>query len=66
MNRLSLKWGVTSLYASVISKEQAIIEGVKRMILESGHVKKGDLVLFTAGAPYSEKSRLNWMKFEEV
>lgn len=66
MNRLSLKWGVTSLFAPVISKEQAVIEGVKKMIVESGHVKKGDLVLFTAGAPYSEKSRLNWMKFEEA
>ena len=66
MNRLSLKWGVTSLFAKVISKEQVVIEEVKRMILESGHVHKGDLVLFTAGAPYSEKSRLNWMKFEEV
>ncbi len=66
MNILSLKWGVTSLFAPVISKEQVVIEEVKKMIVESGHVKKGDLVLFTAGAPYSEKSRLNWMKFEEA
>ncbi len=66
INMLCLKWGVTSLFYHEIKKDGFAIEGIKKIILESGHVKKGDLVLFTAGAPYSEKSRLNWMKFEEV
>ena len=66
INNLCLKWGVTSLYYHHISKEGFVIDDIKQMILESGHVQKGDLVLFTAGAPYSEKSRLSWMKFEEM
>ncbi|MBV6512140.1 MAG: pyruvate kinase [Ignavibacteriales bacterium] len=66
MNNLCLKWGVTSIFSSDIKKESAAIETAKRLLLESGHVKKGDLVIFTAAAPYSEKSRLNWMKFETM
>jgi pyruvate kinase len=36
------------------------------LILEAGHVKEGDVVIFTAGAPYSEKSRANWLRFEVI
>lgn len=66
MNHLCLKWGVTSIFSSDIKKESAAIENARRLLLESGHVKRGDLVIYTAGAPYSEKSRLNWMKFETM
>ncbi len=66
MNRLCLKYGITSLFSTDVVKESAAIENAKRMIVESGHVRKGDIVLFTAGAPYSEKSRLNWLKFEVI
>lgn len=66
MNNLCLKWGVTSLYSKIINKEDAAVDEAKALILESGHVKKGDLVIITAGAPYSEKSRLNWLKFDEA
>lgn len=66
MNNLCLKWGVTSIFSAEIKKESVAIEQAKKLILESGHVKKGDIVVFAAGAPYSEKSRLNWMKFESM
>jgi pyruvate kinase len=66
IHSLCLKWGITSLYFPEVKKDSIVIEQIKQMVLESGHVKKGDLVLITAGAPYSEKSRLNWMKFEEM
>ncbi len=66
INQLNLKWGITSLYYHEIKKEGFVIDEIKKMILDSGHVKKGDIVIFAAGAPYSEKSRLNWQKFEEM
>lgn len=66
MNRLCLKYGITSLFSADGVKESAAIDGAKKMIVDSGHVKKGDIVLFTAGAPYSEKSRINWLKFEVI
>lgn len=64
MNNLCLRWGVTSIYREQIDKEHISIDDAKQLILESDMVKKGDLVIFTAGAPYSEKSRANWLRFE--
>ena len=64
MNSLCLRWGVTSLFSEKIDKERIAIDIAKEIILKSGLVKEGDLVIFTAGAPYSEKSRANWLRFE--
>lgn len=66
MNNLCLRWGVTSLYCEQIDKEHIVIDNAKKLILEAGLVKKGDMVIFTAGAPYKEKSRFNWFRFEAV
>lgn len=64
MNSLCLRWGVTSVFSEKIDKEHIAIDAAKEIILKSGLVKEGDLVIFTAGAPYSEKSRANWLRFE--
>lgn len=66
INRLCLRRGVTSLYSEQIDKEDIAIDKSKKLIVEAGLVKKGDMVIFTAGAPYKEKSRFNWFRFEEV
>ena len=64
MNNLCLRWGVTSVYREKINKEHLAIDDAKELIINSNLAKKGDLVIFTAGAPYSEKSRANWIRFE--
>lgn len=64
MNNLCLRWGVTSVYREEIDKEHLAIDDAKGLILKSNLAKSGDLVIFTAGAPYSEKSRANWLRFE--
>lgn len=66
MNNLNLYWGVASVFSEHIDKEHMAIEEAKKRIKESGHLNSGDLVIFTAGAPYSEKSRANWMRFEII
>ncbi len=66
MNILCLRWGVTSIFLNEIDKEHIAIDKAKKLILENGLVKEGDLVIFTAGAPYSEKSRANWIRFETI
>ncbi len=66
MNKLSLYWGVTPVFCEKIEKEKIFIDDAKRIILELGLVKKGDLILFTAGSPHSEKSRVNWLDFEII
>ena len=64
MNNLSLHWGVVPVFSEKIDKEHIAIEEAKNTILKSGLAKTGDLLIFTAGAPYSEKSRTNWIRFE--
>jgi len=66
MNNLCLRWGVASMFLEDIDKEHIAIDKAKKLILEAGHVKEGDVVIFTAGAPYSEKSRANWLRFEVI
>ena len=66
MNNLCLRWGVTSVYRENFDKEHIAVDDAKELILNCGLVKKGDLVIFTAGAPYSEKSRVNWSRFEII
>lgn len=66
MNNLCLRWGVTSVYSETIDKEHLAIDDAKELILNAGLANKGDLIIFTAGAPYSEKSRANWLRFEVI
>lgn len=66
MNKLSLYWGVIPVFCDKIEKEKIYIDEAKKKILELGLVKKGDLLLFTAGTPHSEKSRVNWLDFEII
>jgi pyruvate kinase len=64
MNNLGLRWGVTSVYREKIDKEHLAIDDAKELIIKENLAHKGDLIIFTAGAPYSEKSRANWLRFE--
>ncbi len=66
MNNLSLRWGVISFFSECIDKEHLAIDEAKKSLLEAGLIKKDNLVIFTAGAPYSEKSRASWLRFEVI
>jgi pyruvate kinase len=66
MNRLCLRWGVTSVFRDQFDKEHLAIEEAKELLLNRGLVRQGDLVMFTAGAPLSEKSRTSWTRFEVI
>lgn len=66
MNRLCLRWGITSLYSELIDKEHIAIDSSKKLIVDAGLVKKGDMVIFMAGSPYKEKSRFNWFRYEAI
>jgi len=66
MNKLCLRWGVTSMFFPDIDKEHLAIDKIKGKLLKSDIVKEGEVVIFAAGAPYSEKSRANWLRFEVI
>lgn len=64
INRLCLRWGIIPIFMDEIDKEHLAIDKAKKIIMDEGYVKTGDIVIFAAGAPYSEKSRANWLRFE--
>ncbi len=64
VNNLMLKRGVESVFAHNIHKNDVAIEEAKKIILEKELVHPGEVVIFTTGAPISEKSRSNWIRFE--
>ena len=66
INNLCLHRGITSIFQKEIDKEHLAIDNAKKLILDAGLVKAGDIVIFMAGAPYSEKSRANWLRFESL
>ncbi|QQS36758.1 MAG: pyruvate kinase [Ignavibacteriales bacterium] len=66
MNKLCLRWGVIPVYMDSIDKEHMAIDKAKKIILENGCVKKDDVVVFASGAPYSDKSRVNWLRIEVI
>ncbi|MCX6169139.1 MAG: pyruvate kinase [Ignavibacteriales bacterium] len=66
MNKLSLKWGVLSLYCEDISNRNIAAEIVRKQILEEKIVAPGDLVIFTEGGLKIKNVRENWIRFEVI
>ncbi|MBI1937535.1 MAG: pyruvate kinase [Ignavibacteriales bacterium] len=66
MNKLTLRWGVSSLYYQEISDMHRAISAAKNLILEKKLIKKGDLVIFTEGGQKADNVRENWIRFEIV
>jgi pyruvate kinase len=66
VNNLRLKWGVEAVLAHDIHKNDVAIEEAKKVLLERELVSAGDVVIFTTGAPISDKSRTNWIRLEVI
>ena len=66
INKLCLRWGVIPLFLDEIHKEHLAVDKAKEQVIKEGHVKEGDVVVFAAGAPSSEKSRANWLRLEVI
>lgn len=63
MNNLCLYWGVSSMFMPDLDRDsEELISEATDIILKIGHVKKGDVVIYTSGAPISEKGRTNKLK----
>jgi pyruvate kinase len=64
MNNLCLRWGVSSLFMEKIDKQNIAVEESKQLLLKSGLVSSGDMIIFMSRAPHSDKSRTDWLRFE--
>jgi len=63
LNFLNLHWGISPHFLKDFSNEDNAIEKAIEMVKEKSIVEKGDVVIFTSGAPYTEKGRKSWLRF---
>lgn len=66
MNKLNLRWGVTSLYCKDISYKYNAAGEARNLITENKLVEKGDLVIYTEGGLKISNIRENWIRFEVI
>lgn len=66
MNKLNLRWGVTSLYCKDISYRYNAAGEARNLITEHKLVEKGDLVIYTEGGLKISNIRENWIRFEVI
>ena len=65
LNRLNIYHGIRPYFLEKFESEDFVIEKANEILLKNNLIKKGDVVIYTAGAPHTEKSRSNWMRFAE-
>jgi pyruvate kinase len=64
--QLKLIWGVVPLITSKDTDTAALFNHAVEAALDSGHVKKGDLVVLTAGVPVGHSGTTNLLKVHVV
>ncbi len=64
LNILNLYKGIIPFYLEKIHDQDESIKLAKEYLLSHNLCSKGELILFTAGAPISEKSRKSWLYFD--
>ncbi len=66
-HRLSLLWGVRAYLTSEFHENiEMVLENIKKDMIDSGMVSRGETVVFTAGLPFSERRPTNMLRIEEV
>ncbi|VAX29825.1 Pyruvate kinase [hydrothermal vent metagenome] len=63
LNDLNLHKGITPLYLKDINDEKYYMKRSIEILKEKDFIKKGDLILFAAGAPLEEVDRKSWVRF---
>ncbi|NMB80936.1 MAG: pyruvate kinase, partial [Ignavibacteria bacterium] len=66
MNKLNLRWGVTSLFCKDISYRYNAAGEARNLITDFKLVDKGDLVIYTEGGLKISNIRENWIRFEVI
>lgn len=66
LNRLNIYHGIIPYFLEKFETEDSAIEDVNAVLIKNNLIKKGDIVIYTAGAPHAETSRSNWMRFAEI
>lgn len=63
LNHLNLHKGITPFFIKDIMNEEFYIKRATEILMEKDILSKGDVVVFTAGAPIDETDRKSWVRF---
>ena len=63
LSQLNLYSGIQSYFMDSIDDEDITIEKAMALLKKKGTLNKGDIVIFTAGAPFTDDTRRNWMRY---
>ena len=64
--QLTLVWGVEPALTRPVSNYEEMVAAAREILLQSGHVKDGDRVVFTAGVPFEVPGTTNSLKVEQI
>lgn len=66
LNRLNLYKGIIPLYMGRITSEKEAVREAKKKLRQYISAETGDVFVFTAGAPITDKGRKSWIHFEII
>ena len=61
-----MHWGILPFFLKDFDDEDKAIKDATRIIKEKSLVKEGDVIIFTSGAPYTDKGRKSWIRFAVI
>lgn len=62
LNTLNLVWGIRCFYYDKYTSTDDTIKDVQDLLVESGHLQKGDIVINTGSMPLHERKKTNMLK----
>jgi len=66
LTTLSLIWGIRGFYYDADESTDATIADIGKVLVDAGHVKKGDVFITMASMPIHERLRTNMLKINVV
>ncbi len=66
MNNLNMYYGIKPFFLKKIDDEKTAIKEATEFLKSNKFLKKGDLVLFTAGSPNYSQGRRHWVQFAVI
>jgi pyruvate kinase len=61
-----VNYGVTPVLAPDVSSTDEMLAQMERVLVEGGHMRKGQLVVFLAGQPVGRPGTTNLMKLHRI
>jgi len=64
--QLAVNYGVTAVLAPDVSSTDEMLAQMERVLVEGGHMRKGQLVVFLAGQPVGRPGTTNLIKLHRI